>query len=99
METNNINQINKVIKTHIDQLKTKYPIARMAIFGSYTRNEQKSGSDIDIMVEFYDDIGWEFFDLKEELERLLGLKVDLVSKNGVKNQYMNYLKDKLYYVE
>lgn len=70
----------------------------MAIFGSYARNEQLDGSDIDIMVEFNDKIGILFIDLAEEIEKLIGSKVDLVSKNGIKERYYNAIKPDLIYV-
>jgi len=36
------------------------------------RGEESEKSDVDILVEFYEPIGWEFFDLKEFLEEILG---------------------------
>ena len=70
----------------------------MGLFGSYSRNEQNSNSDIDILVEFHDKIGIEFIDLAEELESLLGMKVDLVSKKGVKKEYLTIIEEDLVHV-
>ncbi|AEF97018.1 DNA polymerase beta domain protein region [Methanotorris igneus Kol 5] len=39
---------------HKKELKEKYKIKSIEIFGSYTRNEQKETSDVDILVEFYE---------------------------------------------
>lgn len=64
-------------------LFAKYPIKLLALFGSYARNEAHEESDVDLLVEFSQPVGFEFVDLAMELEDLLGLKVDLVSKNGV----------------
>ena len=75
-----------------------YPIQSMAIFGSYARNEQLARSDLDIIVEFNDKIGIRFVDLAEEIEKLTGVKVDLVSKNGVKAKYYETIKSDLIYV-
>ena len=52
-------------------------------------------SDVDIMVEFNGEIGWEFFDLKDELEKILGRKVDLVSKLAIKPHYWEYIEKDL----
>ncbi len=79
-------------------LKERYPIASMALFGSYARNEQTASSDADIMVEFDGKIGIKFIDLANELEKALGLKVDLVSKKGIKEQYLNTILSDLIYV-
>ena len=70
----------------------------MPIFGSYARNAEKQSSDLDILVEFNGQIGIRFIDLAEEIERLLGIKVDLVSKNGVKGNYLKSINGDLIYV-
>jgi hypothetical protein len=80
------------------RLKKRYPISSMALFGSYARNEQTELSDLDIIVEFNGRIGSRFIDLADELEKALGLKVDLVSKNGIKKHYLNAIQSELIYV-
>ena len=80
------------------RLKKRYPISSMALFGSYARNEQTEGSDVDIMVEFDGRIGSGFIDLANELEKALGLKVDLVSKKGIKEHYLKAIQSELIYV-
>lgn len=81
-----LQEIKSLLEENKQQLYAKYPIESIAIFGSYSRNEQSKLSDIDIMIEFNDDIGIRFIDLADELEDLLGVKVDLVSKNGIKER-------------
>ena len=70
----------------------------MAIFGSYSREEQSDISDVDIIVEFSGKIGIRFIDLADEIEELLGVKVELVSKNGIKDRYYKSIKQDLVYV-
>ncbi|KOH44646.1 hypothetical protein NC99_25540 [Sunxiuqinia dokdonensis] len=70
----------------------------MAIFGSYARREQDDSSDLDILVEFSDRIGVRFIDLAEELEKIIGFKVDLVSKKGIKEKYLKSIDSDLIYV-
>ena len=70
----------------------------MAIFGSYSRKEQNDSSDLDILVEFSDKIGVIFIDLAEELENIIGFKVDLVSKKGIKEKYLQSIDSDLIYV-
>lgn len=91
-------QIKSALLSHKQRLFSKYPIKSMAIFGSYARNEQMGHSDIDIMVEFHDKIGIRFIDLADEIEELIGQKVDLVSKNGIKEKYYEAIKSDLIYV-
>ncbi|MBK6966322.1 MAG: nucleotidyltransferase domain-containing protein [Bacteroidales bacterium] len=72
---------------HKQHLFSDYPIKSLAIFGSYARKEQNEESDLDLLFEFNDRIGSRFIDLTEEIEKLTGIKVDLVSPKGVKDKY------------
>ncbi len=78
-----LEDIRKILSEHKEELKRKYHLKSIAIFGSYTRKEEKETSDVDILVEFENPIGWEFVDLCEELKKLLGVKVDVVTKRAV----------------
>ncbi|HPY60907.1 MAG TPA: nucleotidyltransferase domain-containing protein [Methanospirillum sp.] len=65
----------------------------------FARGEQTEESDLDIMVDFSKPIGWEVVDLRDELEKLLGIKVDLILKAGVmqrKRLYSQILEDAVY---
>jgi predicted nucleotidyltransferase len=62
----------------------RYPIRRIALFGSWARGEQAPGSDVDILVDVAPSIGWDFVSLAEELEQLLGVKVDLISTRAIR---------------
>lgn len=95
---NTITDIKKLLANHKHLLSEKYPIKNIAVFGSYSRNEQNEKSDIDIFVEFNAPIGIEFIDLAEGLERILHLRVDLISKNGIKKAYFKSIKKDLIYV-
>ena len=70
----------------------------MAIFGSYTRREQNDASDLDILVEFSERIGIRFVDLADDLEQIVGMKVDLVSRKGIKDKYLKSIDKDLIYV-
>ena len=91
-------QILKLLHKNKDFLFSKYPIKELALFGSFARNEQNGNSDIDILVEFNKNVGLEFIELADELEELINLKVDLVSKNGIKDNYFQFIKNELKYV-
>lgn len=66
-------------------LKDKYFVKEIGIFGSVTRNEQKPDSDIDVLVDFSSPIGiFDFIRLENYLSKVLGAKVDLVTKTGLK---------------
>jgi len=78
-----LDEIEFTLRKHKPHLFSEYPIKSFAIFGSDARREQKEESDLDLLVEFNDKIGLRFIDLAEELEKLMGFKVDLVSRKGI----------------
>lgn len=85
----------KILKPVLHQ---QYHVDRIGYFGSYSRNEQKKDSDIDILVSFSRPLGWEFFDLKDFLENQLQLKVDLVSEKGLKKQLRPMILNSVKYI-
>jgi predicted nucleotidyltransferase len=93
-----LGQIKSKISGIKNKLVEKYHLKNIAIFGSFARNDQNENSDIDIMVEFSEPIGIEFIDLAIDLEKMLNRKVDLVSRNGIKEKYYNVIKNDLSYV-
>lgn len=66
-----------------------FPIKRLAVFGSVARDEAEESSDVDILVEFEPEarVGlFEFMDVKESLEQILGCRVDLATPDALKPQ-------------
>ncbi|RLG13637.1 nucleotidyltransferase [Candidatus Pacearchaeota archaeon] len=59
-------------------LEKKYGIVKLGIFGSVARGDMKNSSDIDIVVEIKNTDPFILLDIKEELSKLLGCKVDLI---------------------
>lgn len=80
------------------ELKEKYSVEQLAIFGSYAKGMQKPDSDIDILVSFQKPIGWSFFDLKDYLESQLGKRVDLVTPNALKDLIKQNILDEAHYL-
>lgn len=93
-----LTQIKSQLELFKPKLKQKYPIKDLAIFGSYARGEANEKSDLDLMVEFSKPVGYQFFELAQELENYLDIKVDLVSKKGIKPAYFESLKADLIHV-
>jgi uncharacterized protein len=69
------------------------PVLKAYLFGSYVRGEATEESDIDILVDldYSKRIGWDFIDMKLDLEVLLDKKVDLVSAKGISNYLKPYI--------
>ena len=85
-------QIHQELKAHLPELRACYGVSYLGIFGSYVRGEQKKTSDVDILVEF-DRAGTllDLIHLQNILEDLLGVKVDLVEKSGLKPAIWPYV--------
>ena len=68
-------------KTIAEYFKTQ-PVLKAWLFGSFSRNEQTPDSDVHIIVllDKSRPIGLKFFGMWNDLEELLGRKVDLVSE-------------------
>lgn len=81
-------------------LQNNFKVKEIGIFGSFVRDEQIDSSDIDILVDFSEPIGWDVVDLKFFLEKIFDHKVDLVLKEGIsRNQRLwQSVKDELLYV-
>ena len=94
----NLTSIIGTLQKHKSELIDKYGLSQLAIFGSYARRQERENSDVDILVEFNRPIGLEFIDLAEELEQILHIKVDLVSKKGIKKKYFKSIETELAYV-
>ncbi len=78
-------EIISTLKERKKELEEKYKVKRIGVFGSFSRGEEKEDSDIDILVEFTEPVGFFLFiDLENYLSSLLGEKVDLVTKNALK---------------
>lgn len=80
------------------ELQKKYPIATLGLFGSIVRDDFTENSDIDIIVDFNGKIGIEFITLADELEQVLHRKVDLVSRGGIKQRYLDVIEPQIVYV-
>jgi hypothetical protein len=64
----------------------RWKISRLAVFGSAVRGNLRAGSDIDLLATFASDADWSMFDhyrMEDELVKLLGREVDLVSKEAI----------------
>jgi predicted nucleotidyltransferase len=91
-------EIKAALTKHKTVLFRKYHLIEMGIFGSVSRGETTSESDIDILIDYEGQMGLEFVDLAEELEAILNSKVDLVSKQAVKPKLLARIKTDLIYV-
>ncbi len=94
-----LKNIRSLLEKNKNELREKFKIKQLGIFGSYVRDEQKKTSDVDIMVEFENPVGlFEFIGLKNHLSDLLKVNVDLVMKKGLKPRIEEKILKEVIYV-
>jgi hypothetical protein len=96
-----IEEIRKILAEHKEELKEKYRVIEIGIFGSYIRDEQHITSDVDILIEFEEDAKislLEFVRIENYLCDLLGVKVDLVEKSALKPRIAKYILKEVSYL-
>jgi uncharacterized protein len=93
-----LRQILDNLRDHRTSLSERYGIRTIAVFGSYVRQEQTPESDVDVIVEFDRPLGLAFVDLADELEGILGTRVDLVSRGAMNQKVYESISPDLQYV-
>ncbi len=101
MVSRSIDEIKRTLKRYERELRENYGVKEIGIFGSYVRGEQKKGSDVDILVEFYPNAEIDlikFVELEEYISDLLGIKVDLVMKSALKPRIGKQILKEVVYI-
>ncbi len=81
-----IKRIKGKLASLLPDLKSRYKLKSLGLFGSYVRNEQKEGSDLDMLVSFYEKPSlFKYIELENYLSDTLHAKVDLVMKEALKS--------------
>jgi predicted nucleotidyltransferase len=79
-------------------LNKEFAVKEIGLFGSFSDETNNEGSDIDLIVEFERPIGWKFFSLELYLENIFNQKIDLVTKNSLKEQIRDSILKQVSYV-
>ena len=89
-----IQEIIEILREHERELKKKYKIKRIKIFGSYVEGNQSKTSDIDLIVDFEETPTFiELLKAEEEITRILGIKVDLLTEESISPFIKPYIKE------
>jgi predicted nucleotidyltransferase len=84
-EQANLTQLMETLRQQLPLLAERYQVESLGVFGSYVRHEQRSDSDLDVLVTFHDPPSLlKFIELENYLSDVLGVKIDLVMKDGLK---------------
>jgi predicted nucleotidyltransferase len=79
-------------------LYQEYKVREVGLFGSFSQNLQSESSDIDLVIELEKPIGWKIFTLEIFLENIFNRKIDLVTKNALKEQLKDKILNQVVYV-
>lgn len=100
-KTLNLEKIINILKEYKEELKEKYEVKEIGVFGSCVRGEYKKKNDLDILVDFKEDarIGLlKFVNMENYLSGLLGIKVDLVEKSALKPRIGKHILKEVVYL-
>lgn len=94
-----LDELRQVLSIQKKSLCDDYQITELSIFGSYARGEQTEFSDVDILVDYETAPSLlKLIDLKDYLSQLLELKVDIVTKNGLKPRIRDRVLSEAIYI-
>lgn len=83
----------------VEEIRQRFSVKALAIFGSVAREQTTDKSDVDVLVTFNQKANFDLFmDLKFYLEELLGIKVDLVTDKGLRTQMRQAIEREIIYV-
>lgn len=84
--TTTAHQLETTLRALRPLLAERFHVRRLGYFGSFATGQPRPDSDVDVLVEFSQPLGWEFFELEELLENALQRRVDLVTADALKAQ-------------
>ena len=94
-----LEEIKSTLKKQKLQIRERYGVSKIGIFGSYVRGEQKKKSDVDILVEFEKPISLlKLVNLENFLGDIIGIKVDVVPKEDIRRELKERIIKEVIYV-
>lgn len=77
-------EILRRLQERLKEMRTRFSVERIGLFGSYLRGDETEKSDIDLVVDMAEPTFDHYMDLKFYLEALFGRPVDLVLSDTIK---------------
>lgn len=88
-----------ILKSHEEEIKKRFGVRRIGLFGSFARDEQKETSDVDILVEFEEPTFDNFMNLAFFLEDLFSRRVELVTPDSLSPYIAPYVKKEVVWAD
>ena len=88
-----------ILRRRDGEIKERFHVKRIGLFGSFARGDENETNDVDIMVEFEQQTFDNFMKLAFFLEDLLGKKVELVTPDSLSPYIVPYVKDEVVWAD
>jgi len=92
-----LHEMMELLREHTPELRKRFSVARIGLFGSVVRDEATPESDVDVLVEFAEPTFDNYMGLKFHLEELFGVEVDLVLADSLKPRLKPYIEGEVVY--
>ncbi len=87
-----VTRLAAVLRAHLPELRARYGLESVALFGSYVRNEQRPDSDLDVLVTLSRGLSlFELIDAEDDLKELLGVPVDVALRDDLQPRLARYI--------
>ncbi len=94
-----LSDIEQILRQSKPLLRENYQITQLGIFGSYVRGEQTEDSDVDVLIDYeHAPTLFKLVEIHDYLSNIVGMKVDLVTKNGLKPRIRERVLSEVVYV-
>lgn len=91
-------EVERTLRQHLPELRRRFKVRRIGVFGSVVRGEQRGRSDLDILVEYTETPSLlAVVALRRHLSELTGEKVDLVPSSALKPAYRQTILEEVIY--
>lgn len=91
-------EIFKILENNKSLLQ-KFRVKKIGLFGSYSKEDQNSASDIDLIVEFEEKTFDNFIDLSFALESIFKTKIDLLTEKSISPYILPYIQNEIQWYE
>lgn len=89
-------EVLSLLRDHQDELRERFGVSSIALFGSHARDEARPDSDVDLLVEFEGTVTFlGYMDLIDHLEQLFGTRVDVATATELKPRVRPYVEKDL----
>jgi len=89
----------EILRDHKQEIKRRFAVRRIGLFGSFVRGEETKESDIDILVEFEDPTFRNFMNLAFYLEDIFSRRVDLLTPEGISHRIRPYVEKEVVWAD